>query len=553
MAADGRALLLEGGTVFTAEPGVSPRVDSLAIDGDRIVDVGPIGRVRSGVRSDADTIDCSGCTVLPGFVDAHNHFLATGEDLRSVDVRYPGVASSHDLARAITEAAERTPPGLVITAVGMDHAKFPDGRAPTRWDLDAAAPDHEVLVHHISGHYVLVNSRVLASRGVSDHVADPPGGTVVRDEAGRPTGLFLEAATRLVMTSAVDIGHHGPDFHVSRGLDELLDGLDLATGAFHEAGLTTVCDPQVTARELVAYREAHLRGLLRLRTACMPLSHSLDDLLRIGLAGPFGDDLLRLTGIKFYADGSLIGGTAAFSEPYGEHGEFTGSLYWSQEELSDMVRRAHGGGWQVGVHAQGDRAIGMVVDAIDEALLQVPRDARHRIEHAGHPTPEQIRRMADLGIAAICQPMYLFDSGDEFLTRLGPRAHRLQPLREFLDAGVPVVLSSDAFVASFRPLDAIAEAVSRQTRNGDAIGVEQALTVEEAVRAHTIEAARAIWAEDRIGSLTPGKLADLVVLEGDLFTCAPDRIREMPVRMTILGGEVVYRGAAGAESASDPG
>jgi predicted amidohydrolase YtcJ len=550
MAGTEPTLLVRGGVVFTSDPGLG-LAEALAIRGERVLAVGPVESVRAQAGPDASVLDCSGCTVLPGFVDAHNHFLATGEDLRSIDVRYPDVASADDLLRVIAEAVETTPPERAITAVGMDHAKFPGATPPTRGDLDSVAPDHMVFVHHISGHYVLVNSLVMAERGIGDDAADPPGGTVVRDEAGRPTGLFLDAATRLVMASAVDIGHHGPDFHFARPLEELLDGLELATRAFHEAGLTTVCDPQVTARELTAYREARLQGRLGVRTACMPLSHELDELLRIGIAGPFGDDLLLLTGIKLYADGSLIGGTAAFSEPYGERGEFRGSLYWSKEELSGMVGRAHEGGWQVGIHAQGDRAVGMAVDAIAEAVRSDGRDARHRIEHAGYPTREQVDRMAELGIAAITQPMYLFDSGDEFLKRLGARAHRLQPVRDYLDAGVRVVLSSDSFVASFRPLDAIAEAVSRQTRERREIGPDQALTVEEAVRAHTIEAARSIWMEDRLGSLTPGKLADVVVVEGDLLSASADRIRWLPVRATILGGEFVHGGGE-AVAASPP-
>ena len=205
----------------------------------------------------------------------------------------------------------------------------------------------------------------------------------------------------------------------------------------------------------------------------------------------------------------------------------------------------------MGIHAQGDRAIGMAIDAIEAASRADARDARHRIEHAGYPTPEHVRRMANVGIAAITQPMYLFDSGDEFLKRLGDRAHGLQPLRLFLDAEVRVALSSDAFVASFRPLDAIAEAVVRRTREGREIGPAQALTVEEAVRAQTIEAARAIWMEDRIGSLTPGKLADVVVLDGDPFSVSPERIPELQIRMTILGGEVVH-GRGEAVAASPP-
>jgi hypothetical protein len=256
--------------------------------------------------------------------------------------------------------------------------------------------------------------------------------------------------------------------------------------------------------------------------------------------------------MKFYADGSLIGGTAAFNEPYGEHAEFRGSLYWQPGELSSLVREGHEAGWQIGIHAQGDRAIQMSLDAIGAALSAHPRDdARPRIEHAGYPTPDQIRQMRDLGVITVNQPSYLYDSGDEFIARLGDRAHRLQPLRAELDDGVRVVLSSDAFVASYRPLDTIVAAVERRTMAGTPIGGDQALTAAEAILAHTIEAARATGMEDLVGSIEPGKLADFVVLDGDPFTADRGGLRAVGVHRTIQGGRTVWPAeAAGAPPAA---
>ncbi len=221
---------------------------------------------------------------------------------------------------------------------------------------------------------------------------------------------------------AVDVGSHGPNFHTEVALDDAVDLLAAAARAYHAAGLTTVCDPQVTRRELTTYREAQATRRLGVRVSCMLLSHQLEEVQAIGLAGPFGDETLRIHGMKFYADGSLIGGTAAFSEPYGERGEFLGSTYWTAEQLSALIREAHQAGWRVGIHSQGDRAIGMSLDAIEAALRLRPRDdARPRLEHAGYPTPEQVGRMRDLGVITVNQPSYLYDSGDEFLRRLGQR------------------------------------------------------------------------------------------------------------------------------------
>jgi len=530
-----RKLAFVGGRVFTSSH--DAWAEAVGVVGRRIGAVGTAKRVLRELP-DAEVVDIDGRVMLPGFIDAHNHFLATGESLAMLDVRYPGVTTAKGLVAAIAHVATTTPPGRWITAYGFDHARYPDG-APTRFDLDRVAPDHPVLVHHVSGHHALLNTRALALRGIDDSTPDPPGGSFVRDQGGRNTGLCLDAATGLASPVVVDIGHHGPNFHVQAPLPDLVDAVERAGHAFLAAGLTTVCDAQVTSRELEAYREARRVARLPVRVVCMPLSHQLGEYASLGLAGPFGDDRLRVGPMKFYCDGSLIGGTAVFHEPYDGQ---EGSLYWEPDELRIAVARAHSLGWQVGIHAQGDRAIGIALDAIEAGIREAPRpDPRHRIEHAGFPTPELIERMADLGVITVNQPSYLYESGDDFLVRLPDRAQGLQPLRDEIRAGVRVVVSSDSDVASYRPLDTISAAVERRTREGEPIGADHALTVEEAARAHTIEAAVSIFAEDRLGSIEEGKLADLVILDADPFAVEPHEIREIPAWMTVLDGKIVFR------------
>ncbi len=531
-------LLIRGGRVFTASDAM-PWAEAILIDGRRIAAVGSTEELLA--RSpDARTLDVSGRTVLPGLIDAHNHFLATGESLASADARYPGIGTIADLLLLLAAVAEHTPAGEWITASGFDDAKYE--RVLTRWDLDQASTEHPIRVHHVSGHHVFVNSLALERRSVAEDTPDPQGGRLVRDANGRLTGQCLDAAMNLILPVALDIGSHGPNFHTVTSVGASVGHIERAGRAFLEAGLTTVCDAQVTARELVAYREARRRGVLGVRTVCMPLSHQLDELLSLGLAGPFGDDNLSLGAMKFYADGSLIGGTAVFAEPYGEHAELAGSMYHSPAELQEMIVAAHLGGWQVGVHVQGDRAMAAVMDALEAAVQGAPRDHRHRLEHAGYATPELIERIAKLGAITVNQPNYLYDSGDEFLARLGERAHGLQPLRDELGAGIPVVLSSDSDVTSYRPLVTIRSAIERRTRAGRPIGSSQALTLEEALRAHTITAAYALRMEDRIGSIEAGKLADIVVIDGDLTSAAPEEISSLGIWLTVLDGKIEHSG-----------
>jgi predicted amidohydrolase YtcJ len=541
-----RGLVLVNGRVFTARPGEPPFAGGVAIVGDRITAVGGDAAVRAMAPPDARQLDVDGRTILPGFIDPHHHLAFTGAELASVDVRYPGVASIADLVARIAEAAERTPDGTWIRAVGMNPEQYPDGRLPTRWDIDEATRVHPVLVQHMSGHHALANSLALEQRGVGDDRRDPAGGRLVRDDRGRVTGYCLDAAQALVVPIAVDIGHHGPGFHDDAPLDEIVGDIDRGSRAALAAGITSIVDAQVTRRELDGYRVARERGLLGVRMTAMPISSQLDDYLAIGLAGPFGDDRLAIGPMKFYSDGALTGGTAAFSTPYGPNGEFSGSLYWQDEDdFRDAIVRAHAAGWQIGVHAQGDRAIERVLDAYEAALDAHPReDHRHRIEHCGGPRPDQLERMARLGVWAIGQPRYFWDAGDAWLGSLDEaRVQRLQPYREMQEAGVRFALSSDAPVASYRPLDTIASAVTRTTVGGEVIGGSQALSVEDALRACTHDAAACYFADDRLGTLEVGKLADVVVLDVDPFTTEPQRLGEIDVAMTVLGGEVVYEAA----------
>ena len=530
------------GRIYTADAQRS-WAQAVATCGDRFVAAGTRDAVQQAVPAGTQAFDLGGRTVIPGLIDAHNHFLQTAESLTWVDVRFPRVGSIADLVAAIAAAAGQTPVGALVYAFGLDPAKLTGGRTPTRWDLDEATTGHPVLVHHVSGHHALVNTTALR-RSVGEDVTDPAGGQFPRDEAGRPNGWCLDAATGVILPVAVDVGNHGPNIHFDASTDQLANALQTGSRAYLAAGLTTVCDAQVTRREFRGYREGLRRGTLGVRVVCMPLSHQLDALLETGITGPLWDGKLGIGPMKLYADGALTGGTACFTRPYGESEEFAGILYHEPAELTSLVARAQEHGWQVGIHAQGDRAITMTLDAI-EAGSEGRAGGRHRIEHAGYPAGE-LERIARLGVILVNQPGYLCDFGDTFLKTLGERAHRLQPLRDELQAGISVVLSSDSFVTTYNPFHHIAAAVNRVTRTGQPIGRDQALSVEEAIRAYTIDAARSFFADDRIGSIEEGKLADFVVINEDPFTMPTERLTEAKPWMTVLGGQIAYQKSVAA-------
>jgi predicted amidohydrolase YtcJ len=377
-------------------------------------------------------------------------------------------------------------------------------------------------------------------RGVGDDVRDPEGGAFDRDDHGRPTGIARDGATNLLLGPSVDIGHHGPNFHTELEVDEGVAMLAAAAPRYFAAGLTTIGDPQVSSRELGIYREAHRRGVPGPRIVAMPLSHQLDELVAIGLAGPFGDDRLRIGAMKFYTDGAITAGTAAFSEGLGP-GRATGTFYHQPAAFRALIRRAHEAGWQLAVHTMGDRAFDLVLGALEDAFRASPaEDPRPRVEHGTYPTPDQQRRMAALGVTPVTQPGSIRELGNVWKGQLGDRIHEAMPLRGWLDLGIRPAVSSDAFVQSYRPLDTVSAAAYRVMPDGTRVGQHHELTIEEALRAHTIDAARALRLEDRLGSLEAGKLADVTVIDGDLLAADPARIGELRIRLTVLGGSVVH-------------
>ena len=533
-----------GGKIFTSDPKNSVVTGVYASEG-RIRRVGPAEEVRKHLPPDTRVVNIDGKTLLPGLMDAHNHLVYAGMAMEQLDARYPVVGSVQELASGIANAAEETPEGEWIRGWGMDYAKYPGAQMPTRWEIDDVSSKHPVVIVHTSGHFALVNSIALEQAGLDDYVQDPKGGRFVRDDKGRLTGMLLDSAQRLVMKGSVDVGNHGPDPGQDIPVEDLVKTIDFTCKEYHKEGLTSIVDAQVTAREMPGYVEARNRGVLTVKTHCMYLSNHLKDVKALGVLGFMGDKYLSGGSIKCYSDGSLIGCTAAFKSPYINPPDSYGYTYWDRDELKDLLDEAHSAGLHTGTHGQGDMAMDQIVGAWEQILKERPRDDhRHRIEHCGYPI-EYLERMADIGLLAISQPSYLYYNGDGFLANLGPeRARKLIPLKSELDLGIPIVLSTDSPVVTYRPLDNISAAVSRVTLEGQDMGKDERISVEEAIRGYTINAAHSAFLENEKGSIEVGKAADFTLIDGDLLNTPGEKIRDLSVSMTVVDGEVLYDSAS---------
>lgn len=522
------------------DPSARPRASAVAIAGGRIT---ALDEVPAGT---AHVVDLRGATVLPGFHDAHNHMTGFGMSLGEVDLRSDAAGTLDELYAAIARRAETTAPGEWVVGSGYDQNKL--GGHPHRDALDRAAPGRRVWLRHTSGHMCVVNGVVLADLGVDAAATELPGGRVAVDDGGRPTGLLEERAQLLVGSLVYPYP-----------LAELADAIARAAAEYLKEGVTSCTEAGIgggwvahSPAELAAYQLAREQGRLGVRVELMtagevlhPLgAHAGDNLpvgLDLGMKSGFGDEWLRLGATKIFADGSLVGRTAAMNDPYSGSDQ-TGYLQADAADLQAMIIAAHRSGWQVATHAIGDRAIDVVLDAYEQALSQYPRrDPRHRIEHFAVVRPRQLARAAALGVIAVPQGRFASELGDGMLAAVGQDRHAwLYRLRSLLEAGMVLPGSSDRPVVAGAPLLGIADMVNRRTSSGAPFNPDEAITAGQALRAWTWGSAYASRQEHVKGSVAPGMLADLVVLSEDPTAVSPERIAGLEVLATIVGGELCH-------------
>lgn len=517
-------------------------VEAMLMDRGMLLAVGSfeeVSQVATAANLSPQHVNFKDATIVPGFIDAHAHPLMYGQLLTWVDVSPQRATTIPEIIELLREAAKSLPPGVPLRGFGYEQGNLVEQRHPTRFELDQVATDREVYIMNASGHGGVVNSYTFEVHGVTKDTPNPLGGEFFKGADGELTGELSDAACNVLTgLHGVKIGHHGPNFHLGDEPEEHQRQMELVQREFLAGGVTTIGDAQVSKRELETYLRFASSGKQRVRVSMYFLSHLLDQILDVGLTSPFGNSKLATAGIKLYADGTLGGWTAYFPEGYLSDPCRTGQRYHEPREFNELVRRAHAAGLQTATHAQSPTAIKMVVDAIEAAQLEHPRaDARHRIEHCGLPSAEDIERMAVLGIRPVNQTQHYYNWGESVEQAIGTPGERFNPLGEFEAAGVPMTISSDAPVAEPRPLEAIQAAVTRVTRRGAKLGHDSLrISAEAALRAHTLEGAASIGRDHEIGSLEVGKRADFVVLGDDPVSVDPADISAIAVLETWIDG-----------------
>ena len=518
------------GKVWTGDS-AAPLAQAVATRGDTVVAVGDSATVAKLVGEATRVLANPGGLVVPGFMDDHVHFLDGGFQLASVDLR--DAESPEEFTRRLQAFAAERQPGEWITGGDWDHERWPGAPLPRREWIDSVTPNNPVFISRLDGHMGLANSLALKAAGLTRASREIPGGTIVRDARGEPTGVLKDEAM-------------SPVYAVMPAPSEAQVDAALGRAMAHAAskGVTAVASVSAGWAQVAGLQRARSRGTLITRVTLFPPLAAWRTVAESVTANGPGDDWLRLAGVKGFVDGSLGSTTALFFEPYSDDPTTSGLMVTPEDSLRRWIGAADSAGLQVVVHAIGERANALLLDIYDSVgRAHGPRDRRFRIEHAQHLRPQEVARMASLGVVASMQPYHAADDGRWAGKRLGARVGDSYSFRSLLDAKAHLVFGSDWSVAPLDPLLGIHAAVTRRTLDGRNPGgwiPEQKISVEEALRAYTSENAWAVFAEGSRGVLRPGYRADLVLLSQDLLTMPPETLDQVEVVATVAGGRVVH-------------
>jgi predicted amidohydrolase YtcJ len=512
---------------------------AFAVLGERMVATGAAQDLHAQFAG-AEEVDFGNAVIIPGFNDAHMHLGMTAEDLLHLDLS-PKTTSSLSAAKAKLQAqAQRLAPGTWIRASRYDDAKMPEGRVLNRWDLDEVSVEHPILVIHIAGHWGVVNSKALELGKINEGTAPPSGGKFGRDATGRLNGILYEQA--LFDFAFPSAAKQGRTVAPASSFEERLGGLSRAVQMFHAAGLTSIGDALVGPQELALFQEALRRGLLTLRVNMLITHEHYDHIRRLGLRSGFGDEWLRFGGVKTFVDGAIGGRTCLMEQPFEGTTDDYGIQTMSTSDLRDVVRMVQDDGTRLCTHANGDRAISLLLDQLEAAQAEHPRpNLTHRIEHCTIVNEQILTRMKRLGAIAVPFGSYVFYHGGKLIDWYGrKRVERMFAHRSFLDTGIAVAGSSDYPCGPYEPLLALQSCVTRRGWDGVLVGENQRLTPLQALALYTTNAAYAADEHHIKGRLAPGFLADFVVLSDNPLETDPATLGSIQVLRTYVGGSCVW-------------
>src|SRR5208282_5122584 len=529
-------LVIHNAKVHTVDP-AKPEAQALAIVGDRIRAVGSEDEIRAWIAMGTRVLDAHGSTVLPGFNDSHVHFLDGSLGLSQVQLG--DATSRQEFTRRVAAYARGLQKGQWVLGGNWDHEKFPGATMSTREWIDAVTPENPVWLDRYDGHMGLANSAALKLAGVDRNTPDPPGGTILHDAEGNPTGALKDAAAGLVERVIPRLSEEQLTRAIHAGLDEA-----------RRVGLTSVQDIS-HATEMRVYQKLLAAGQLTARFYCITPIQEYQAQIGAGITAGFGNDWIRTGALKGFADGSLGSTTALSYEPYNDAPTTRGlfnAMMLPEGHMLQMARPADAAGLQIAIHAIGDRANHEILAMYGEIVRRngpgPARGRRWRIEHVQHLLPSDYDAFARLGVIASMQPYHAIDDGRWAEKRIGhERAKSSYAWRSLLDHGAKLAFGTDWPVAPLNPLLGLYAAVTRATLDGkhpEGWIPEQKITLAQAIEAYTLGSAYAEFTETQKGSITPGKLADVVILDADLFRIPPEKIRAAKVLTTIVGGRIVY-------------